>query len=46
MFNYMIADTESNKKLNPKVTELFLRRKRLNISLVFISKSYSKCLKL
>ena len=31
---------ESNKKLNPIVTELFLRGVKLNISLVFISQSY------
>ena len=33
---------ESNKKLSPKVTELFLRGRKLNISLVFISQSYFK----
>ena len=38
----MIADMESNKKLSPKVTELFLRARKLNISLVFISQSYFK----
>ena len=38
----MIADIESNKKLNPIVTELFLRARKLNISLVFISQSYIK----
>ena len=42
MFDYIIADMESNKKLNPKVTELFLRGRKLNISLVFISQSYFK----
>ena len=42
MFDDMIADMESNKKLSPKVTELFLRAKKLNISLVFISQSYFK----
>ena len=31
---------ESNKKLSPIVTELFLRGRNLNISLVFISQSY------
>ena len=30
----MIADTESNKKLSPIVTELFLRGRKLNVSLV------------
>ena len=36
----MIAGMPSNKKLNPKVTELFTRRKKLNISLVFITQAY------
>ena len=30
----------SDKKLNPIVTELFIRGRKLNISLVFITKSY------
>ena len=30
----------SNKKLNPIVTELFIRGRKLNISLVFITRSY------
>ena len=30
----------SNKKLNPILTELFIRGKKLNISLVFITQSY------
>ena len=30
----------SNKKLNPAVTELFIRGRKLNISLVFIIKYY------
>ena len=42
----MIADIESNRKLNPIVTELFLRARKLNISLVFISQSYIKVSKL
>ena len=33
---------ESNKKLIPIVTKLFLRARKLNISLVFISHSYFK----
>ena len=36
---------ESNKKLSPIVTELLLRERNLNISLVFISQSYFKLLK-
>ena len=42
VFDDIIADMESNKKLSPKVTKLFLRGKELNISLVFISQSYFK----
>ena len=38
----MMADMESNKTLCPIVTELFLRGKKLIISLVFISQSYFK----
>ena len=37
VFNVMIAEMESNKKLSPKVVELFLRRRKFYISLVFIS---------
>ena len=33
---------EANKKLSPIVTELFLRVRKLNISLVFISQPYFK----
>ena len=36
----MIADTLSNKKLNTMVTKLFIRGRKLNISLVFITQSY------
>ena len=36
----MVADMLSNKKLNPIVTELFIRGRKLNISLVFITQSY------
>ena len=39
-FDDMIADILSNKKLNPIVTELFIRSRKLNISLVFITQSY------
>ena len=38
----MIADRINNKKLNPVVTELFLRGRKLNISIVFITQSYFK----
>ena len=36
----MIADMLSNIKLNPIVNEWFIRERKLNISLVFITKSY------
>ena len=39
VFDEMIADMLSNKKLNPIVTELFIRGRKLNISLVFITQS-------
>ena len=42
VFDDMIADMESKKKLSPVVTELFLRGRKLNILLVFISDSYFK----
>ena len=40
VFDDMIADMLSNKKLNPVVSELFIRGRKLNISLVPISQSY------
>ena len=36
----MIADMPNNKNLNPIVTELFIRDRKLNISFVFITQSY------
>ena len=36
-FDDMIADMLSNKYLNPIVTELFIRERKLNIFLVFIT---------
>ena len=36
----MIADMLSNKKPNPTVTQLFIRGRKLNISLVFTTQSY------
>ena len=38
----LIADIINNKKLNSVVTELFIRGRKLNISIVFITKSYFK----
>ena len=42
VFDDMIADMEFNKKVSPKVTELLLRGRKLNNSLIFISQSYFK----
>ena len=42
VFDDIIADIISNKKLNPIVTELFIRGRKLNISIVFITQSYFK----
>ena len=42
VFDDMIADMIQNKKLNSIVTELFIRGRKLNISLVFITQSYCK----
>ena len=38
----MIADMINIKKLNPVVTELFIRGRKLNISIVFITQSCFK----
>ena len=38
----MIVDMINNKKLSPAVTELFIRGRKLNISIVFITQSYLK----
>ena len=42
VFDDMEADMMNNRKLNPIVTELFIRGKKLNISIVFITQSYFK----
>ena len=42
VFDDMIADIIKNKKLNSIVTELFIRGRKLNISIVFITQSYFK----
>ena len=42
VFDDMIADMIHNKKFNSIVTELFIRGRKLNISLVFITQSYFK----
>ena len=42
VFDNMIADIIKNKKSNSIVTELFIRGRKLNISIVFITQSYFK----
>ena len=42
VFDDMIADMINNNKLNLIVTELFIRGRKLNISIVFITQSYFK----
>ena len=40
VFDDIIADMLTNKKLNLVLTELFIRGRKLNISLIFIMQSY------
>ena len=40
VFDYISADILCNKKLNPIVTKLLIRGRKLNISIVFITQSY------
>ena len=40
VFDDMIADMLSNKKLNPIATELFIRDRKINISVIFITQSF------
>ena len=40
VFDDVIADMLRNKRLNPIVTEVFIRGRKLNVSLVFIKQSY------
>ena len=42
IFDDMIADMIINKKLNPIIAELFIRGRKLNISIIFITQSYFK----
>ena len=42
VFDDMIPDLINNKKLNSMITELFIRGRKLNISLVLITQSYFK----
>ena len=40
VFDDMIADIMTNKKFQALIKELFIRRRKINISLVFITQSY------
>ena len=42
VFDGMIVDMVSNKKLNPIVTEIFIRDRKFKISIIFITQSYFK----
>ena len=42
VFDDMIVDIISNKKLNPIITEHFIRGRQLNIYIAFIHNSISK----
>ena len=46
VFDDMIADMSNNKNLNFIVTDLFIRGRKLKISIVFITLSYLECQKL
>ena len=49
VFDDMISYMAGNKKLNPIVTELSIRGRKLNISLIFITQScfaVPKCIRL
>ena len=42
VFDDMIADMINDKKLDSIVTEFFIRGRKLNVSIVFITQSYFK----
>ena len=42
VFDDIIADMVSNKKLNPIATELFIKGRKVNTSIAFITQSYFK----
>ena len=44
-FDYMIADMFYNKKLNPVVTDLFIRGRKLNISFILLHNIILPCQK-
>ena len=43
VFDDIVADMVNNKQLNPIVAALFIRGRKLNISLVFITQYYFCC---
>ena len=45
VFDDMIADIEYNKKFKRMIKELFYRARKINVSIVFITKSYFRALK-
>ena len=45
VFDDIIADIMANKKFQAIIKELFIRCRKLNISFVFITRSYFKVLK-
>ena len=45
VFNDMIADTDANKNFQDIIKELFFRRRKLNISIVFITQPFFFCSK-
>ena len=45
VFDDVIADMINNRKLNPVVSQLFIRCRKRNISIVFITQSYFKVTK-
>ena len=42
VFYYMIADVINNKKLNSVIIKLYIRSRKLNITLIYITQSYFK----
>ena len=46
VFNGMIVDMTSDKKLNPVTTELFIKGGKLNISVAFITHSVPNSIRL
>ena len=46
VFNGMIVDMPSDKKLNPVITELFIKGGKLNISVAFITHSFPNSIRL